>query len=140
MGDINIDLAKDSTDANTVELKFLMDLFQYNQKINEPTRVTKDSQTLIDHFYTNKCDFITVRKFPSFKGNNNILEYRDFKRFNAEAFGQDLNSLGSLNLEHCNDVNKAWLIWKSNFTKIIDKHQTCTIKNTQTRQNKSTMD
>jgi hypothetical protein len=37
-------------------------------------------------------------------------------------FGQDLNSLGSLNLEHCNDVNKAWLIWKSNFTKIIDKH------------------
>ena len=59
MGDINIDLAKDSTDANTVELKFLMDLFQYNQKINEPTRVTKDSQTLIDHFYTNKCDFIT---------------------------------------------------------------------------------
>jgi hypothetical protein len=87
MGDISIDLAKDSTDANTVELKFLLDLFQYNQKINEPTRVTKDSQTLIDHFYTN---FITsagvskitisdhyliygVRKFPSLKGNNNIL-------------------------------------------------------------------
>jgi division protein CdvB (Snf7/Vps24/ESCRT-III family) len=56
MGNINIDLAKDSTDANIVELKFFMDLFQYNQKINEPTRVTKDSQTLIDHFYTN---FIT---------------------------------------------------------------------------------
>jgi hypothetical protein len=138
--DINTDLAKNSTDTNTVELKFLMDLFQYNQKINEPTRVIiKDSQTLIHHFYTNKCDFITsagvskitisdhyliygVRKFPSPKGNNNILEYRDFKRFNAEAFGQGLNSLGSLNLEHCNNVNKAWLIWKSNFTKIIDKH------------------
>jgi hypothetical protein len=95
MGDINIDFAKDSTDANTVELKFLMDLFQYDQKINEPTRVTKNLQTLIDHFYTNKGDFITsagvskitisdhnliygVRTFPSLKENNNILEYRDF--------------------------------------------------------------
>jgi hypothetical protein len=115
MGDISIDLAKDSIDANTVELKFLMDLFQYNQQINEPTRVTKDSQTLINHLYTNKCDFISsagvskitisdhyliygVHQFPSLKGNNNILEYCDFKRFNAEAFGQDLNSLGSQKL------------------------------------------
>ena len=49
--DISIDISKDSFDTNSAELKFITDLFQYDQKINEPTRVTKDTRTLIDHFY-----------------------------------------------------------------------------------------
>ena len=34
MGDINIDISKDSFDTNSAELKFITDLFQYDQKIN----------------------------------------------------------------------------------------------------------
>ena len=62
---------------------------QYDQKINEPTRVTKDTRTLIDHFYSNKTDFITlagiskitisdhylihgIRKFPKDKWCKNM--------------------------------------------------------------------
>ena len=63
MGEINIDISKDSFDTNSAELKFITDLFQYDQKINEPTRVTKDTRTLIDHFYSNKTDLITLAGF-----------------------------------------------------------------------------
>ena len=139
MGDINIDISKDSFDTNSAELKFITDLFQYDQKINEPTRVTKDTRTLIDHFYSNKTDLITlagvskitisdnyliygVRKFPNLKGNCKMIEYRDFKYFDVETFEKDLQFLNSLNLECYNDVNNTWLIWKRNFMEIIDRH------------------
>ena len=35
-------------------MNFITNLYQYEQLINEPTRVTKDNATLIDHFYTTK--------------------------------------------------------------------------------------
>ena len=47
LGDINIDISKDSFDTNSAELKFITDLFEYDQKINEPTRVTNATRTLI---------------------------------------------------------------------------------------------
>ena len=47
MGDININISKDSFDTNSAELKFITNLFQYDKKINEPTRVTKDTRTLL---------------------------------------------------------------------------------------------
>ena len=31
-----------------------------------------------------------IRKLPASKGKHSIIEYRYFKRFNIEAFGQDL--------------------------------------------------
>ena len=148
MGDINIDISKDSFDTNSAELKFITDLFQYDQKINEPTRVTKDTRTLIDHFYSNRTDLITlagilkitisdhyliygVRKFPNLKGNCKMIEYRDFKYFDVETFEKVLQFLNSLNLECYNDVNNTWLIWKRNFMEIIDRH--APLKKAQTR-------
>jgi hypothetical protein len=45
---------KESPQAS--ELKFITGLYQYEQLISEPTRVTKDTRTLIDHFYTTNPD------------------------------------------------------------------------------------
>lgn len=44
-----------------------------------------------------------IRKFLTSKGNDNIIEYRDFKHFNVEAFRQDLEPL---NLQCFDDMKK----------------------------------
>ena len=80
-------------------------------RLSEPTRVIKDSRTLIDHFYTTNPDNIIsngistisisdhyliygIRKFKVSKENAKIIKYRDYKHFNEQMFLQDLqNSL-----------------------------------------------
>ena len=44
-----------------------------------------------------------IRKLPASKGNHSIIEYHNFKRFNVEAFRQDLEAL---NLQCFDDVKK----------------------------------
>ena len=52
LGDVNYDLLSEYLSPQASELKFITRLNQYDQLISEPTRVTKDTRTLIDHFYT----------------------------------------------------------------------------------------
>ena len=52
------------------ELKFITRLHQYEQLISEPKRVTKNTRTLTDHWYTtNPYNIIS-------KGNAKIIECR----------------------------------------------------------------
>ncbi len=62
LGDFNIDLLKSNADSNTwLEL---MENYQFSQLINEPTRVTNKSRTLIDHFLTTTPDKVRCTKVP----------------------------------------------------------------------------
>ena len=54
MGDLNCDISKFPQDSDARKLQFLSSLYQLDQLINEPTRVTTTSTTLIDLFFTNK--------------------------------------------------------------------------------------
>ena len=54
MGDINIDLLKVSTNARYMEYYTIMTSFNYCPLIRRPTRVTDETQTLIDHIWTNE--------------------------------------------------------------------------------------
>ncbi len=60
LGDINCDLLHKDLDHKTKELKFITYLYQYKQLINEPTRETENSKSLIDHFYTNRKENIML--------------------------------------------------------------------------------
>ena len=53
VGDLNCDYMKLPPDSHTRRLQFLCLLYQLDQLINEPTRVTKTSATLIDLILTN---------------------------------------------------------------------------------------
>jgi hypothetical protein len=77
-------MAKDSIDTNTTELKFLIDLFQYSQKVDEPTRVTRNSQTLTDHFYSNRPDYITSAGVAKITISDHYLVY-GVRRLNFQA-------------------------------------------------------
>lgn len=59
LGDFNCNLLSKSPDQNTDYLNFLVEAYQYVQLINEATRITPNSRTLIDHIITNKPDKIT---------------------------------------------------------------------------------
>ena len=39
-------------------MDFITNFYQYEQLIKDPTRVIRDSASLIDHFYTTKPDYI----------------------------------------------------------------------------------
>jgi hypothetical protein len=87
LADLNCDLIPEFTnDCNTDELNFVSNMYQYKQLIQEPTRETRNTKSLIDHRFTNKPENIIltgvskiaisdhyliygVRKFPSLKAN-----------------------------------------------------------------------
>ena len=90
LGDFNCDLLYNP---------FLLESYQYTQFIDEATRVTQSSKTLIDHIYSNTSHMINssgvlhisisdysliycVRKFPCFKSRNRgkTIKYRCFKK------------------------------------------------------------
>ena len=53
LGDLNCDMSKSPPETHTRRLLFLSSLYQSDQLINEPTRVTEASATLIDLLMTN---------------------------------------------------------------------------------------
>ena len=139
MSDLNCDLLHKDFDHMTKELNFITNFYQYNQLIHEPTRETMNTSSLIDHLYTNKKDNIIaagttkitisdhyliygIKSFPSLKGEERIIEFRDFKNFREEDFLRDIAWSETYNLESYTDPNRMWYIWKNKFSAIIDKH------------------
>ena len=59
VGDINCDFVKPIPDSHTRRLQLSCSLYQLDQLITEPTRLTKRSATLIDLFLTNKPENIS---------------------------------------------------------------------------------
>ena len=55
MGDLNINLLRSSPNAGTMES--LSNEMNLTQTIRDPTRVTQDSATLIDHIYVSDPQF-----------------------------------------------------------------------------------
>ena len=56
------------------------------------------------------------------KGEEHVIEFRNFKHFNEDYFLQDIISLETFDLECYSNPNQMWLVWKDRFTEIIDRH------------------
>ena len=61
LGDLNCDMLKADSDSNipTKKIKSLYELYQLTQLINEATRVTMTTTSLIDHIVTNTPEKIS---------------------------------------------------------------------------------
>ena len=85
----------------------LIELFQIEQLITEPTRVTENTETLIDWFMTNAPEKVSssgvlhigisdhsliygCRKIALKKSSPKIVETRNFKNYTPFAFNSDL--------------------------------------------------
>ena len=140
MGDINIDLLKDTPlreKWNDVYCNFELD-----QIIQKPTRVTENSQTLIDHIYVStdvhvvQSDVVENSLSDHFvvfacistknnlyvpKQNHHTIKYRNFRQLNPEQLNQDLYNAPWTSYRS-DSVNEALQSFMETFTTIINKH------------------
>ena len=138
LGDLNCDTSKSPPDANTRKLEFLLTLYQFDQLINEPTRVTKASATLIDLLITNKKQNIAksgvihlglsdhslifaTRKHSAFNSRQNVRYTRNFKKFNTTDFLYDLSQIPWENVALHDDPNICYRVWRSFYLQVLDR-------------------
>lgn len=138
-GDINCNLAKDSVDPTSSTVRFLYDSYQFCQLINDYTRVTDCSKTLIDHFLTNEPQNIVasgvikigisdhyliygVRKFQTIKSNPKYIESRNMKNYDPYLFIHDLRKVHWDLMEISDDPNDMVNTWESLFLEVLDIH------------------
>ena len=111
------------------------------QLVSEPTRVTKESKTLIDHIYTNNAEniqWVPVEKicisdhFAVFcnrkshtsvsKNTHQVITYQSFKHFDETIFLSDLSCVPWEILENFDNIDDIVTVWKSLFLENLDKH------------------
>ena len=144
LGDLNCNFLCDPLEAHTKHLLDVLINFQFMQVLNEPSRVTPKTKTLIDLVITNSVESLShsgvyplsisdhnliyaVRKIGIPRGQPRLIETRNFRHFNESKFKSDLiNSTWPL-IANFQNVNDAWSAWKEVFIGVVDKHMPCRI-------------
>ena len=126
LGDLNCDFSKTPQDYCTRKLLALCSLYQLTQVINEHTRVTETTSSLIDVILTNTHENIltsgvlhigisdhslvyTVRKFKLSKFRPTVKDAWNFKHFSDSFLSYE-------------DPKTCWFVWKSIFLEIPNRH------------------
>ena len=139
VGDTNCNLLPQMTDRNAEHLEFITETYRYIQLIDQPKRINTTSRTLIDHIFSNKPDIITthgvlyigisdhsltyaIHKHNTRKTDPKIIESRQFKNFDREAFIDDIKETSFHLASLLDDPNEMWEAWKSLFLEIVNKH------------------
>ena len=139
LGDLNCDWNKSPLDNHTQNLESMCSLYQLKQIIDAPTRVTNLSATQIDLIVVNNPDGIydqvvleigisdhnliyVVKKLAHAKGQQISKEVRNFKNFNERLFLEELSGIPWDYVNNFNDPNDSWLVWKSFFLEVLDRH------------------
>ena len=134
LGDFNVDELKSN------RLKDLMVLYGLSQQISSPTRITKDSSTLIDHIYTTDsfgsqksgvmpfgCSdhhlIYTVRCcFRKKHEEHSTIQYRRFKDVDLQELSTDMDKVPWSCIEAFDDVDDVWSTFRNLFFDVIDRH------------------
>ena len=137
MGDFNYDSFKQN-DLN--KINHLSHSFQLIQIINEATRVTDVSSTLIDHIYVSKTlkpllsgvlksspsdhyPVILVLPLHTTQNEHVTVTRRNYRNFNQDLFLRDIVLSSQFqNLINNDDVTCTWNIFKKEFLSLCDKH------------------
>ena len=140
VGDMNTNLLPGVADSNSSKLINVCEIFGRRQLITEPTRVTAQSQSLIDLCITNTADKIArsgvlplgisdhslvclIRKTHyTIPGCVKIISTRSFKHFNQEEFLADVELIQWDDISLFSHPNEMWEFWKNQFLTCIDKH------------------
>ena len=134
LGDFNKNLSPDRPD--TEWLNFTMSL-GLSQMIDQPTRVTQMTSSLIDHIYTNveeNINHVSVCKlcisdhyaivcnrklnFSLGKYCHQTITYRSFKTFDENAFINDLKQVPWETIQTTNSLDEMVEIWNELFLEV----------------------
>ena len=129
---MNCDLLQPDKNASTARLLDIFDIYLLKQHIQSPTRVTLNSQTLIDIIISSIEDNKTVeagvvelgisdnnlvyicRKVSVPKEPPKIIFSRQFKNFRVNEFRTDLRNIFATNII-TDDPNNTWHDCKNRF-------------------------
>ena len=147
LGDLNIDCLPTNNSPNRDKITEIFDIYGLEQMINEPTRITDKSSTLIDLCITNSPTNVVnssvlhlsisdhslvymVRKTHYKSNGARIVEVRSLKNFSRENFLRDIELKQWSNVHCSDDPNEMWATWKTMLMKTIDKHAPCRSRRT----------
>jgi len=143
IGDLNIDLIEDNASSYHIRKKFVSLLQKHNlyNAINEPTRITENSRTQIDHIivpgsciskvksahsidlgisdhHLIYCSFnlFPKRHKPIFKTTKN------YKDIDIEKLKSDFTSVPWQVCDIFNDVDDAVFVWEKLYKEVIEEH------------------
>lgn len=141
LGDINGNTLQGDTSKNKnlvkVQSKFCK-LFDLTQIITTPTRVTSNSASLIDHIYVSDTQKVYQFGVLSIGLSDHYLSYctrkickgqinkhntrsiRSMEHYPKDNLSQELSSQDWSNVTDSNDVDLAWLNFKSIFTSVLN--------------------
>ena len=138
-GDFNVDFQK-SNDNDFLQFSRLLSKYSLIQHVNQPTRVTANSSTLIDLMISTNKDSITSigimnmdnisdhylihckLKFCNPKPKAFFKTYRDYSSFVYTDFLKDLNLIQWDYLFSLNDVNTMVNFFNYNVLELFNKH------------------
>ena len=121
-GDINCNYLVSSDHK---EIKSILAYFGLKQLITSPTRITRESKTLIDVICSNEPHNISsvkvipaglsdheligcARKLNNVKFKPRIITCRNFAKYDPKLFCEDVNSANLEDVYSSNSVNEAW--------------------------------
>jgi len=136
LGDININtLCKNKLSKDYLNL---IHSEGFNPLIFEATRITETTRSCIDHIHTNysisstsgSIAFEVADHLPVFsiiydsKGNPfpDVIEFRDFKKFNVKRFRDDLHKESWSSIYNCKDTNECINKFTHIFNNVSNKH------------------
>ena len=137
LGDFNIDLLKAHTNWKSTYKQYCQ-----TQIIKTPTRITTNSQTLIDHIYVTNREHIVEFSSPSFglsdhnaicvtwakkgiktpKAGHKTICFRNFAKFDQNSFLLDLMNAQLSEVYQHKDPDTALNLWLVIFNKVYNKH------------------
>ena len=140
--DLNGNMLTNTTNQPTKTLSEILETYQLFQLITEPTRVTTNSCTLIDHYITSTPEKIVrsgvihtgisdhsfiygIRKINpvlNTRKKAKKIEVRNMKRFNGQLFNEELLTQQWERVVLERDTNSMWVCWKELFMAGLDKY------------------
>ena len=144
LGDTNCDFTVKegiAMDSNSKHLTNIYELFTFKQLITEPTRITANFSSIIDHIATmsprnivkagvipiSLSDHFLVICVRKIEGgvikDHKTIKTRRMKNFNEQMFLNDVASINWLRaLGQTDDINIVVSNWSNLFSSIIEKH------------------
>ena len=141
MGDFNIDLLKTSSHTLSSEFCHILYSHSFLPLITKPTRVTRDSATLIDNIFTNSHDSVCHRSgifctdvsdhYPVFTLSANLFKehpstvppkfHRNFSPQNMTKFKNELISVNWGSLLRMNDAQESFSRFHKSLADLLER-------------------
>ena len=128
IGDFNCDwtgVKSGTMKSQTNKLHEITEAFQFEQMIEQPTRITDHSETNFGVIHIGISDHSLIflqRKISVPRSEPKLINKRNFKHYNVDAFRSDLAACLANLTSTIQDPNDMWSEWKDRFLAVADMH------------------